>query len=423
MWDVGNEVINTLSSTYSGTQLEAERNAYAAFVERVVVAIHAADPNHPVTSTDAWVGAWPYYQANTPDLDLLAVNSYGAACGVQAAWQSGGYTKPYIVTEAGPLGEWEVPNDENGVPQEDTDQQSTQGYATDWNCITSATGVALGATLFNYGVENDFGGIWFNFDTGGWRRDSFYEVNALYGGTNAVNQAPVISSMTVNNPTAVPAGGTLTIDVSATSPIGSPLRYDVNFNNKYINGTTAQQGATFTAVGNGVLTITAPTTTGVWKADVYVYDDQGNVGIQTASFKVVPPTVAGTNVALNKTTTASSFQATDANGSYGAGNATDGNLTTRWASAWSDPQWIEVDLGQTTAIHNIQLDWQTAYGSSYQIQVSNDNTNWTTIYSTTTGTGGVETFPVSGSGRYVRMYGTARGTTYGYSLYEFGVYS
>jgi F5/8 type C domain len=60
---------------------------------------------------------------------------------------------------------------------------------------------------------------------------------------------------------------------------------------------------------------------------------------------------------------------------------------------------------------------------SYQIQVSNDNTNWTTIYSTTSGVGGVETFPVSGSGRYVRMYGTARGTAYGYSLYEFGIYS
>ena len=423
MWDVGNEVINTLSSTYSGTQLEAERNAYAAYVEKVVNAIHAADPNHPVTSTDAWVGAWPYYKANTPDLDLLAVNSYGAACGVQSAWQNGGYTKPYIVTEAGPDGEWEVPNDVNGVPQEDTDQQSTQGYATDWNCIKSASGVALGATLFNYGLENDFGGIWFNFLTGGWHRGSYYEVNSLYGGAHAANQAPVISSMTVGNATAVPAGGTFTVNVSATSPIGAPLRYDVDFDSKYINSATAQQGATFTATSAGVLTVTAPRTLGVWKVDVYVLDDLGNAAVQTDSFKVVPPTPAGTNVALGKPTTASSYQAADANGSYAPGNATDGKLTTRWASAWSDPQWLQVDLGQSTAIKHVQLAWESAYGQAYQVQVSPDGTNWTTVYSTTTGIGGVDDFDVSATGRYVRVYGTARGTTYGYSLYEFGVYA
>ena len=423
MWDVGNEVMNSLSSTYSGTQLTNERIAYAQYVEKVVDAIHAADPNHPVTSTDAWVGAWPYYKQYTPDLDLMAVNSYGAACGVQSAWQSGGYTKPYILTEAGPSGEWEVPNDENGVPLEDTDQASTQGYATDWNCVTGATGVALGATLFNYGVENDFGGIWFNFTTGDLRRDSYYELNALYGGTNAVNQAPVISSMSISNPTAVPAGGTFTVNVGASSPIGAPIRYSVEYCAKYINGSTAQQGATFTTSG-GTITATAPNQIGVWKVDVYVYDDQGNVGIQTASINVVPATMPGTNVALNKTTTASSYQATGTGAPYPPSNATDGKLTTRWASDWSDPQWIEVDLGQTYTVSGVQLAWESAYGQAYQIQVSNDNANWTTVYSTTTGVGGVDSINLSGvSGRYVRMYGTARGTTYGYSLYEFGVYT
>ena len=424
MWDVGNEVMNSLSSTYSGTQLTNERIAYAQYVNRVVDAIHAADPNHPVTSTDAWVGAWPYYKQYTPDLDLMAVNSYGAACGVQSAWQSGGYTKPYILTEAGPSGEWEVANDENGVPQEDTDQASTQGYATDWNCVKAASGVALGATLFNYGVENDFGGIWYNLLTGDWRRDSFYEVSSLYGGQYAANRAPVISSMTIGNPTAVPAGGTFTVNVAATSPINAPLRYSVDLDAKYITGGTAQQGATFTASGNGTLTVTAPNVLGVWKVDVYVYDDQGNAGIQTESIDVVPPTMAGTNVALHAATTASSYQTTGTGAPFPPSNATDGSLTTRWASDWSDPQWLEADLGKSYPISGVQLAWESAYGQAYQIQVSNDNSTWTTVYSTTTGVGGVDSINLSGvSGRYVRVYGTARGTAYGYSLYEFGVYT
>ena len=69
------------------------------------------------------------------------------------------------------------------------------------------------------------------------------------------------------------------------------------------------------------------------------------------------------------------------------------------------------------------LEWETAYATAFQIQTSADGTNWTTIYSTTTGTGGTQTLNVTGTGRYIRMYGTARATQYGYSLWEFGVYT
>jgi F5/8 type C domain/Ricin-type beta-trefoil lectin domain len=129
-------------------------------------------------------------------------------------------------------------------------------------------------------------------------------------------------------------------------------------------------------------------------------------------------TTCGTaNVALNQPTTASSLE----NAGFTAAAATDGNTGTRWSSAFSDPQWLDVDLGSTKSICKVTLDWETAYATAFQIQVSPDNTNWTTIYSTTTGTGGNQTLNVSGSGRYIRMYGTARATQYGYSLWEFQV--
>jgi hypothetical protein len=108
---------------------------------------------------------------------------------------------------------------------------------------------------------------------------------------------------------------------------------------------------------------------------------------------------------------------------YPASNAVDGNVTTRWGSAFSDPQWIYVDLQNTYNISEMDLYWENAYATAFQIQVSPDATNWTTIYSTTTGTGGTQYLTgLSGTGRYVRMYGTARGTVYGYSLYEFQVF-
>ena len=126
------------------------------------------------------------------------------------------------------------------------------------------------------------------------------------------------------------------------------------------------------------------------------------------------------NVALDKTATASSYENQTA---YPASAAVDGNTGTRWSSAFSDPQWLEVDLGSTQSICQVGLDWETAYATAFQIQVSTDNVNWTTIYSTTSGTGGNQTLSLSGTGRYIRMYGTVRATPYGYSLWEFQVFT
>ncbi|MBS2967013.1 discoidin domain-containing protein [Actinocrinis puniceicyclus] len=127
---------------------------------------------------------------------------------------------------------------------------------------------------------------------------------------------------------------------------------------------------------------------------------------------------APTLLSQGKPTTASSLESA----AYPASNATDGNTGTRWSSAFSDPQWLQVDLGSTASVSQVVLQWEAAYATAFQIQTSNDATTWTSIYSTTTGTGGTQTLNITGSGRYVRMYGTTRATPYGYSLWEFQVY-
>jgi hypothetical protein len=142
----------------------------------------------------------------------------------------------------------------------------------------------------------------------------------------------------------------------------------------------------------------------------------------TATFNLIPTGCSGTssNLALNCPATASSTQMSSTLPQY----VDDGNATTRWSSAQQiDPQWIYIDLGSTKPIGRVVLNWETAYASSYQIQTSPDASTWTTIFSTTTGNGGTDDLTVSGAGRYVRMYGTVRGTQFGYSLWEFEVYA
>ncbi|HET9142011.1 discoidin domain-containing protein [Actinophytocola sp.] len=129
-------------------------------------------------------------------------------------------------------------------------------------------------------------------------------------------------------------------------------------------------------------------------------------------------TAAGALLSQGKAATASSVE----NAGTPASAAVDGNTGTRWSSQFSDPQWLRVDLGAAATIDQVVLRWEAAYATGFRIEVSTDGSTWTTIYSTSTGGGGTQTLAVSGTGRYVRMYGTARATGFGYSLWEFGVY-
>jgi hypothetical protein len=134
------------------------------------------------------------------------------------------------------------------------------------------------------------------------------------------------------------------------------------------------------------------------------------------------------DLALNRPAYASSVQNEWINGSNPSSylqpkNVDDGNLTTRWSSVFSSPQWIYVDLGSSKKIAEVKLNWEPAYAKSYDIQVSNDAKTWTTIYSTTKNGGGLNTITgLNSSDRYVRMYGINRATPYGYSLYEMSIY-
>lgn len=143
------------------------------------------------------------------------------------------------------------------------------------------------------------------------------------------------------------------------------------------------------------------------------------------------------NTALNHPMTCSSIE----NPEYVCRNAVDGDLSTRWSSQFSDPQWIYVDLGARRKIERVILHWENAYGKEYEIQVSDDARacpasdraetcrgldtaeTWTSVYSTTTGVGEVDNLEVSVWGRLVRMYGIKRGTGWGYSLREFEIYA
>ncbi|TDD57989.1 alkaline phosphatase [Kribbella antibiotica] len=134
----------------------------------------------------------------------------------------------------------------------------------------------------------------------------------------------------------------------------------------------------------------------------------------------VAGTTADSLLSQGKPALASSVEAAE----FAADKAVDGSTSTRWASAeGSDPEWIRVDLGQQAAVHRVKLNWEAAYGKNYRIEVSNDGFAFTTIKTMSSQNGGTDDITgLTGQGRFVRLVGTARGTSYGYSLFELQVY-
>ncbi|GAA6396522.1 discoidin domain-containing protein [Solibaculum mannosilyticum] len=107
----------------------------------------------------------------------------------------------------------------------------------------------------------------------------------------------------------------------------------------------------------------------------------------------------------------------------GPEQAFDGSTQSRWSSDYADDQWIQVELVKETTISSIEMVWEAAYGKEYNVQVSSDGKNWTTIHSVTDGQGGTDKFefdPISV--KFVRVNLIKRGTDWGFSLYEVAVY-
>jgi hypothetical protein len=246
----------------------------------------------------------------------------------------------------------------------------------------------------------------------------FYFVQAFnaVGGSPNSNEISVVTGVTDTTAPSAPTN----LAASGTSATATNLSWTASTDNVGVTGYDVLRGGTTIATVTGTSYAAAglsPSTT--YTFQVKARDGAGNLSGGSNTVTVTTPATGGnTNLALGQPTTASSME----NAGTAAAKATDGSSTTRWSSAFSDPQWIQVDLGATHTVNQVVIAWETAHATAYQIQVSNDAAAWTTVYSTTTSAGGTETVNLTATGRYVRVYGTARSTGYGYSIWELQIF-
>jgi len=172
----------------------------------------------------------------------------------------------------------------------------------------------------------------------------------------------------------VGATTTFTVNVSSSGRYNVTLRYANNPGDKnaaqtldiYVNGVQVRQ-THLPALANWDMWDYKTESLALSAGDntiAYKYDpcDGAHVNLDA----IIVGTGEAANLALNRPVVTSSNESLALRPS----NAADGNAATRWSSAFTDTQWVQVDLGDTYSISRVVLNWDTAYGKSYEIQVS-----------------------------------------------------
>lgn len=170
---------------------------------------------------------------------------------------------------------------------------------------------------------------------------------------------------------------------------------------------------------NGVKINDYTSTRDIALGHIGLQNDGAGLDINYRNVRIKQDGAQTTDLARGRPVTVTSVE--PGSGHVGA-NAVDGDATTRWGSAYTDPQSITVDLGAVRTLQRVRLNWETAHATAYTVQTSTDNATWRTVSTVTAGNGGLDELAVSGTGRYVRVQGTARATQWGYSLWDLNVF-
>ena len=291
-WIIGNE----LDMLHTNPRVYNEVNELSRL-------IHALDPNHPTTTTISALDreTVDLVRERAPDLDFISLQAYGALALMPKAIK---YLRegPFMITEWGPLGHWEVGKTRWGAPIEQTSTEKGRHYLESYRTLIAPfLGPCLGSYAFLWGQKQERTHTWFSLFTETGESTAAVDVlEAVWTGRVPTNQAPAIRSMRLaRRPAAdsvrLGAGKRYTAKADAADPDGDPLAFQWS-----IKPETAETvvGGDFEAsiadldglfVGDATqaqVTMIAPESAGQYRLFVMVYDGQNHAAHANIPFLV-----------------------------------------------------------------------------------------------------------------------------------------
>ncbi len=292
MWGIGNEL--NLGSTNP-----AVWNAVNGIAEM----IHAVDPNHPTTTMLAGISLELVrdIKERAPDLDLLSVQSYAAIVNLPADLEAAGWDGPYMVTEWGATGHWEVATTSWGAPIENNSSAKADFYRERYEiAIASDTVQCLGSYVFLWGQKQERTPTWYGlFLETGEKTEPVDVMHHIWNDAFPSNQAPRLQAMVLDSLDAMSsihlaAGQAYFAEVAVTDPEGDSLAY-----NWEVRPESTSQGhggddeevpeLLTTLIAEPMshrISLTAPDESGAYRLFVYIRDGQGSAAHGNIPFLV-----------------------------------------------------------------------------------------------------------------------------------------
>ncbi len=290
MWGLGNEMEGP-SLDGKDPRVWKELNVLAGIVKE-------EDPDHPVMTVIAGAaeskvkGILEHY----PNIDVLGVNAYSGASGAARAVKAAGWKKPFVLTEFGPQGHWEVPKTSWGAPVEPTGQKKAASYYAAQSLLAEDKDICLGSYVFLWGQKQEVTSTWYGmFLPSGEKLPTVDAMCRAWTGKWPDNRSPRVTAFDspLREATVAP-GQSVTASITATDPENDALSWEwavIEESSDKKEGGDAEavpptvKGAVTTAA-NGTATIRTPDKPGAYRLFVTVRDGKGGASAENIPFQV-----------------------------------------------------------------------------------------------------------------------------------------
>ena len=283
-WGVGNEV-------YLNTATDEEKEAYSNVLERICSEIKRLDPDHPVTSVEAWTFGLDWWEKYVPSIDIYGLNSYGFGASLLASeLKKREIDKPFIITEFGVTGEWDIQEEKNGIKLEPSDDQKYEAIVGGYNDWIKDEPSCLGVYVFHYADGDKFLAPWLFTHFNGKTRPQYWAIREAYTNEKPLNNVPAIQTFEL--PDSVFKSGTwVPVELMVSDVEEEDLELSFYYNQR--TGSRKRRDQLNLLESRGDLDsgfeILLPEEDGAIKVYVCVKDSYNNAGIASSSVVISDP--------------------------------------------------------------------------------------------------------------------------------------
>ncbi len=289
-----------------GNEMEGYKDggnaAIWSHVQACAAMVKQLDPHHPTMTVVAEIGGQrvPAIHKLCPDIDIVGINSYGGVMSIPKRYREAGGTKPYVVTEFGPPGTWEVAKNSFGAIPEMTSTQKAEVYAKAYQTLAEDP-LCLGSFAFLWGHKQEATATWFGmFLPDGNKVAAVDAMTEAWTGSKPMNLCPTIEPLELSTDTVKP-GGRIEIKLKAADVEGEALHVSwrlLGESDSYFTGgdhqaePQAYPDAISDASERGVI-LTMPEQPGVYRVYAFVHDGKGGGAMANAPLLIEGEVKAG----------------------------------------------------------------------------------------------------------------------------------